>query len=211
MRRQMKINEAIVGVAAERPRGRGRPPVHGTREEILAAAVRAAAGRGLEGLTMAGLADALGCTPYVLTYHFGTRDRLVEEIVEHVEEQLRGDVARWARDASASPGEVLRHYWHDLPIHDLPGWFRLWLEAVLQASRRDGDAPGAAPGFGRRMMEGWADTVGGAVGLDGDDPRVTLTVAALIGLELLETAAPGRDDADHVLALLDGLLAGAPR
>jgi AcrR family transcriptional regulator len=46
---------------------RGRPPLPGRREEILDAAVRIMSERGIEGLSLAQLAEALGFSTYALT------------------------------------------------------------------------------------------------------------------------------------------------
>src|SRR5271154_3690532 len=85
---------------------RGRPPLPGRREELLDAAVRVMSERGIEALSLAQLAEALGFSTYALTYHFGTREELLAAVAEHVETRLQaefGAVAAATGSAAAEP------------------------------------------------------------------------------------------------------------
>lgn len=160
---------------------RGRPAVHGDREAILAAAVKVVAEDGLDDLSKNRLAEKLGCSPFVLTYHFGGREKLLAAIIEHTEERFRAMLVDIAAQRAADGPQLLRSYWNDLPIHDRPNYVRLWVEVILRASRE----PEKYPNVGRRAMIDWIKLVGDNW-CDGDDQgRGTLVVAALIGLEIL--------------------------
>ncbi|MBF4619483.1 TetR/AcrR family transcriptional regulator [Clavibacter sp. VKM Ac-2873] len=54
------------------------------RGEILTAATEHALDNGLDGLTLRGIADSVGVSHATLVHHFGTRDALIAEIVQHV-------------------------------------------------------------------------------------------------------------------------------
>ena len=161
---------------------RGRPAVHGSRDEILAAAVRIVAEEGLDDLSKSRLAEKLGCSTFVLTYHFGSREELLAAIVEHTEERHRELLTEMASKKQATVADLIQSYWNDLPVHDDPNYARLWLEVALRASRE----PDKYPTVGQHVMKDWIKLVDEHfMGDDRDETRATLIVAALMGLELL--------------------------
>ena len=193
-------------------RRRGRPPLPGRRAEILDAAVKVLAERGLEGLSLAQLAEALGFSTYTLTYHFGAKDQLLAAVVTHVEDRLQAEFeALLARSGSATPAELLRRYWATTKEPGAGEAMRLWLEAVLLASRD----PDRFPGFLDRAAHGWNQVIMAAVGdVPGAQQLATLAFATVSGLELLQLMDPGSRAAEQALetfaGLCEGLLPPAP-
>jgi AcrR family transcriptional regulator len=191
---------------------RGRPPLTGRREEILDAAVRVLGERGIEGLSLAQLAEALGFSTYALTYHFGAKEDVLAAVAEHVEARLQAEFTALAEQLSqpgqpeqlSQPGqpgqpgrpgqagpsipELVRQYW---AISQQPGAshsMRLWLELVLLASRD----PDRLPGFLDRAVSGWLEVVRTGLGDHPDaDVLAPLAFAAITGLELLQLMQPG--------------------
>ena len=67
---------------------------------------------GIGALSLRPVAADLGVSTYVLTYHFGSKEQLLAEAIEHVEGEQRLLVARLDDDAGdAGLGERLRRYW----------------------------------------------------------------------------------------------------
>jgi AcrR family transcriptional regulator len=104
------------------------------REEILAATVEQIEAAGLAQTRVADVAGALGVSPALLFYHFGTKDALLASAFEHAVER---DLARL--DKAALDGvdpldrlrRVVRLYG---PTGDAVGW-RLWIDAWALAQR----------------------------------------------------------------------------
>lgn len=75
------------------------------REKILDAAVEVFAAKGVEGVTMRALADAIEYTPPVIYAHFRDKDAIIEELCYR---QLRSLAQRFANFGALEPVERLR-------------------------------------------------------------------------------------------------------
>ncbi|GIH95517.1 hypothetical protein Psi01_61470 [Planobispora siamensis] len=180
---------------------RGRPPKAGRREEVLEASLALVARTGIEALTLGELAAELGVSTYVLTYHFGSKDRLLAAIVELVETRFQAELAALAGELT--PAELLRRYWAAASGESADGMMRLWLEIVVLASRD----PGRFPGFLERAALGWREALApvlGGAGRAGAREAATLVAAAVTGLEVHRLMEPGR--ADAAMGLLVSML-----
>ncbi|WP_113703640.1 TetR/AcrR family transcriptional regulator [Nonomuraea lactucae] len=181
----------------------GRPPLPGRRTEILRVATRVAAERGIDTLTLAELAGALGCSTYTLTYHFGRKEQLLTAIVEHAETELREEIQRLAADPGTSPGQLLRRYWRATREPGARDYLRLWLELLVLSSRH----PERFPGFQERAALGWRHLAGDILReRTGSDELATLIIAAVTGLELELLLGPHPSGADQALERLARLL-----
>jgi AcrR family transcriptional regulator len=104
------------------------------REEILTATIQRVERLGLAATRVADVAAALGVSPALVFYHFGTKDALVADAFAHAVER---DLARL--DATAAAGtdpldrlrRVLRLYG---PTGAATGW-RIWIDAWALAQR----------------------------------------------------------------------------
>ncbi|MGK5552995.1 TetR/AcrR family transcriptional regulator [Actinomadura kijaniata] len=183
-------------------RGPGRPPQPGRRAEILHAATRVVAERGVDTLSLAELATALGCSTYTLTYHFGSKERLLAAVVEHVETGLQAEIAELA-SADLPNADLLRHYWRTTRDPGARSYLRLWLELLVLADRH----PDRFPGFHERAATGWRTLATDLLRRrTGSDALATLVVAAVTGLELDLMLDPDPARADAALELLVSLL-----
>jgi AcrR family transcriptional regulator len=178
---------------------RGRPPLAGRREQILDAAVQVLGERGIENLSLAQLARALGFSTYALTYHFGTREDVLAAVAEHVETRLQAEFAELAGQPGLTMPDLVRRYWATTSGPGARHAMRLWLELVLLASRE----PGRLPGFLDRATAGWEQVIGTVLGDHPDaGTLVPLVFAAITGLELLQLMRPGSDIPDQALEKL---------
>lgn len=81
-----------------------------TREAILAVGVRIASVEGLEGLTIGGLAAALGMSKAGVVGHFGSKEALQLSVLDAAARIFRREVPqRAARAARATPGLARLH------------------------------------------------------------------------------------------------------
>lgn len=178
---------------------RGRPPLAGRREEILDAAVLVLGERGIENLSLAQLAQALGFSTYALTYHFGAREDVLAAVAEHVENRLQAEFTELAGQPGLTMPDLVRRYWATTREPGAGHTMRLWLELVLLASRE----PGRLPGFLGRATAGWEEVIGAVLGDHPDaDTLIPLAFAAITGLELLQLMRPGSDEPDQALEKL---------
>ena len=178
---------------------RGRPPLAGRREEILDAAVAVLGERGIENLSLAQLAQALGFSTYALTYHFGAREEVLVAVADHVETRLQAEFAELASRPGLTMPDLVRRYWATTQEPGAGHTMRLWLELVLLASRE----PDRLPGFLDRAAAGWEHVIGAVIGDHPEaDTLVPLAFAAMTGLELLQLMRPGSDVPDQALEKL---------
>ena len=104
------------------------------REEILTATLEQVEKLGLAATRVGDVAEALGVSPALIFYHFGTKDALLAEAFSHaVEKDLDRLAAAVAKGASPLDRlrRVLRLYG---PTGSALGW-RLWIDAWAVAQR----------------------------------------------------------------------------
>jgi AcrR family transcriptional regulator len=113
---------------------RDRRTVEVRREEILTATTELLDRVGLAAIRVADVADALGVSPALVFYHFGTKDALVADAFAHaVDRDLDRLDRATAKDADPLDRlrRVLRLYG---PTGAATGW-RLWIDAWALAQR----------------------------------------------------------------------------
>jgi AcrR family transcriptional regulator len=108
---------------------------HGSaaRERLLAAAMEHVAHNGVGELSLRGLAAALGTSHRMLSYHFGSREGLLIEVIRTVEAQQRAALAEMLSDQEASPVETMRRMWRRVADPALWPNERLFFEVYAQA------------------------------------------------------------------------------
>jgi AcrR family transcriptional regulator len=111
------------------------PPTDGPtpRERLLAAAMDHVAAHGVGNLSLRGLAAALGTSHRMLSYHFGSREGLLIEVIRTVEAQQRAALAEMLLDEDAPPAETMRRMWRRLADPALWPNERLFFEIYAQA------------------------------------------------------------------------------
>jgi len=103
------------------------------RERLLAAAMEYVAEHGVGDLSLRGLAAALGTSHRMLSYHFGSREGLLIEVIRTVEAQQRAGLATLLLDEDASPADVMRRAWQGVADPALWPNERLFFEIYTQA------------------------------------------------------------------------------
>jgi AcrR family transcriptional regulator len=126
MYQMVHMNASIPGVAPGQDRT-------GSRDRLLAAAMDHVAQHGVGDLSLRGLAAALGTSHRMLSYHFGSREGLLVEVIRAVEAQQRAALAEMLLDADASPVGTMRRMWRRLADPALWPNERLFFEIYVQA------------------------------------------------------------------------------
>jgi AcrR family transcriptional regulator len=180
------------------------PPDSARRDEVLELAYRYVLDRGMTGLSLRPLAAAVGSSPRVLLFLFGSKDELVRALLARArtDELELLDRLRDASDLRATTAAV----WRWLAAAEHRPLLRLWAEGYAQ-SLVEPDGPWA--GFARATVEDWLALLASA-----QPPAVrataagaaerTLALAVLRGalLDLLAT-----DDTERTTAAVDRHLA----
>lgn len=175
------------------------------RSELLGLLLDYSAAHGLSEVSLRPLASAVGSSPRMLLYFFGSKEGLVREVHRHAR-RLQVDLLASTLQDCASPSEAVRELWNwvsDPAHHDL---VRFFFESYAR-SLHGHDA--AWTGFGEASVREWLPQIQQA--LDCTDAQATLTLAVLRGLllDLLATGDTVRVDAAFEVALA-GLVSGSP-
>ncbi len=179
------------------------PAVSARRDELLELAYAYALEHGLAGLSLRPLARAVGSSPRVLLFLFGSKEGLVRALLARSRtdelELLAGLRATAAgEDLALAAGEV----WRWLAVEAHRGVLVLWVEAYAR-SLVEPDGPWA--GFARASVEDWLELLGAAqtpgrrASADGAAERSA--VLALLRGALLDLLATG--DAKRTTAAVD--------
>jgi AcrR family transcriptional regulator len=128
----------------------GRKPDPGRREKLLEAAVDHVYEHGLGDLSLRPLARSLGTSPRMLIYHFGSKERLLSQLLAAARDRQRQMIADWlARGGDADPAELMRRFWTwSVAPRNLP-FLRLFFEVYGRALQD----PGSYPGFLERAID----------------------------------------------------------
>lgn len=154
------------------------------RAELLDGAVDYVLGHGVGELTLRPLAAALGTSDRMLVYHFGGKERLVDELLRLAYDRCLDELDR-QRKAAATPGAAIRRLWRVLNAPEMTPYLRLYLEVAALSLHR----PELHRDVSRVMLERWRGVItrwlvdaGAPAGRAG--AVATLIAAALDGLQL---------------------------
>ncbi|WPC03981.1 helix-turn-helix domain-containing protein [Pseudomonas benzenivorans] len=118
-----------------RPRPPGRPSGDSAlqRERLLDAAVQAFAHAGIEASSLRAIAAQAGVTPALINYYFGTKQRLVEAMVEERFLPLIRGVAEELQQAGDEPHELVGRFVRGLSaiVVEHPWIPPLWVREIL--------------------------------------------------------------------------------
>lgn len=167
------------------------------RAELLEKALDYVCERGLAGLSLRPLAKALGTSPRVLLYYFGSKDELVVELVRRGRARQRDTMAHLKLSSNLSAREVTRTLWRHYSSPQFEPLMRLFFEVyalALQDRAR-------FPGFLEAAVEDWLGALEGCCTLPGytrEDARAyaSLLIAGFRGflLDLCATRDRARID-----------------
>ncbi len=161
------------------------------REELLERAYRYAIEHGVVDLSLRPLAAAVGSSPRVLLFLFGSKAGLVQALLararrEELELLERARVAGAGnRDLAATAAEL----WEWLAAEEHRGLLKLWVEGYARSLIDPQRGPWT--GFARATVADWLELLGE---LTGDATEHTLILAVLRGamLDLLATGDVAR-------------------
>jgi AcrR family transcriptional regulator len=149
---------------------------------------------GLAELSLRPLARAVGSSPRVLLYYFGSKDRLVMRVLAELRRRQWADIELLP---SGRLAEDLRAVWQQLAAPDSVRRFRLFFEAFGIAMRK----PRAYRQFLHAVVEDWLDMIADPLvesGASAESARATATivVAGMRGymLDLCATGDRARID-----------------
>ena len=138
-----------------------RPPVESARRtELLESIYAYAAGRGLGELSLRPMAAAVGSSPRVLLYLFGSKDDLVRALLARArtdEVELLDEVRR-PGEAPIGIDVAVERVWDWLAAPEHRGLLCLWVEAYAR-SLTEPDGPWA--GFAAQSVMDWLDVLAG--------------------------------------------------
>lgn len=164
---------------------------------------------GLTGLSLRPLAKALGCTPRVLLYHFGSKEKMVIEILGQIRERQR---AAYGQVEAPSFAGACQAVWERMSAPDSEPLFRLFFETYGIALR----FPKVYRAFLHDTVEVWLQDIAEPLCREGWNPLesrafATIVLAGLRGFMLDFCTTHDRNRLDHAVALwLRGLDSMAP-
>ena len=130
------------------------------QQELLEAAYAWVLERGWAGMSLRPLAEAIGSSPRVLLFLFGSKDGLVRALLARsradqlaVLDGLRDGPGDDPADGPAGLAVVGERVWAWLAAPEHRALLRLWLEAYTRSVADPGDGPWA--GFAARTVEDW--------------------------------------------------------
>jgi len=130
---------------------------------------------GVSGLSLRPLAKAVGSSPRVLLYHFGSKEAMIDRVLAHIREQQRTRYAQMS-PASAFPVSAGCHQiWQNMTAPESESGFRLFFEVYSLALRH----PRRFAGFLRNTVEDWLEFMVTPMCREGcrrDDARALATV-----------------------------------
>ncbi len=111
----------------------GRRPNPQRKDELLDDILRFAQENGIGGMSMRPLSDALGVSTYTLTYQFGSKDGMIQALVERIHEAERGQTYN---APGLSTAERVQALFDDLRTEEGESFHRIRLESGIAIGLR---------------------------------------------------------------------------
>ena len=188
-----------------------RTPDEAHRLDLLDRAVDFVCRHGLSGLSLRPLAKALGSSPRVLLYYFGSKERLLIEIIERGRARQRATMSNLKLSSGLSAPEISRLLWQQ---YSAPQWLplmRLFFE-VYALALQDRDR---FPGFLDGAIEDWLRALEPCATLPGYTRErarayATLLIAVFRGFMLDLCATGDRARVDRAVDLWLSMIESPP-
>ena len=103
------------------------------RQKLLRATMDYVATNGVGDLTLRQLAAAIGTSHRMLVYHFGSKEGLLTQVVQEVEQEQREAIARLLSKSNLTPNEIIRRAWRRFADPSLWPSERLFFEIYAKA------------------------------------------------------------------------------
>jgi AcrR family transcriptional regulator len=154
---------------------------------------------GLADLSLRPLAKAVGSSPRVLLYYFGSKERMVARVIAEVRRRQR---ASYDQVEAASFAKVYEAIWQQMSAPDSERLFRLFFEAYGMALRR----PRLYKTFLHDTIEDWLRVIADPLCRDGYARSAarafaTVILAGLRGFMLDFCSTHDRKRLDHAVGL----------
>ena len=165
-------------------------PVDPTRRhDVLARAADYVLERGLAGLSLRPLAKALGTSPRMLLYDFGSKEQLVQDVLAEIRR----------REVTLLEAEVrtLEDVWAWIAAPERESFLRLFFEVYVG---------GLGKGEAEPLVRDWLDFLRTSWHPPVDEATATLMVAVVRGLLLDRLATGDRGRTDEALRLFSAKL-----
>ncbi|MFE9382813.1 TetR/AcrR family transcriptional regulator [Streptomyces sp. NPDC007025] len=192
------------GTRREGPSAPGADPDR--RARLVDAALDHVAAHGIADLSLRRLGGAIGVSHRMLIHHFGSKEKLLVEIVRASERRQRELLAGLRLESGLSPADAARRLWQQLADPSLAGQERLFFEICGHALR---GRPEALP-FLEGLVAEWLEPLAAAEEAAGADAatarsRARLGLATVRGLLLDLLATGDRAGVDAALEEFLGL------
>jgi len=180
------------------------------KAELVARLLEYSAAHGLSAMSLRPLAAAIGSSPRMLLYFFGSKEGLIREALTTSRANQMNLVEQWLPgETGPERGDALRQLWGWLSDPAQADVERLFFESYGRSLSEPG---GAWADFGADSVADWLPLVAqmisrpGGPGAGADQATATLVLAVLRGL-LLDLLATGDTERVHrAFELLPGLL-----
>lgn len=179
------------------------------RAELAEGALDYVLRHGLVGLSLRPLAAELGTSDRMLIYHFGSKERLVSDVLSLAKRRLARSVEPPGSEV-ACPAELVRHLWAALSTPTAAGITRLYLEVcvlAVQEPERWSTAPEQLRGSWRAPLQSGLVALG--IAPERATPLADLILGTLDGLSLERLVATDPTRVDAAAAAFAELLDGA--
>jgi AcrR family transcriptional regulator len=187
------------------------PPRSPRREELLERAYQYALEHGLADLSLRPLATAIGSSPRVLLFLFGSKDGLVRALLARARRDELAFLTQAGAIEQAGLAGVTHATWQWLATGQVRPLLTLWAEAYVRSLV---EPDGSWSGFGRQTVEDWLAVLATAQHADArragqasdtaeSAAERTLALAVLRGA-LLDLLATG--DADRITGAIQHFL-----
>ena len=138
------------------------------KPDLIAAMAAHVRSVGLAGASLRPLARAAGTSDRMLIYHFGTKAKLIEALLDRLAQELLGALgaALPARPA-ASEGALAAEILALLRTPTFRPYLRVWFDILSATGREDGDHAAIA----RRILAGQVDWIAARLPAETADPK----------------------------------------
>jgi AcrR family transcriptional regulator len=157
------------------------------REELLEQAYAYVLRNGMTAMSLRPLAEAVGSSPRVLLYLFGSKDGLVRALLGRSRTEELALLAQVRADGGGA-AEVVERLWEWLAAPQRRDLLRLWAEGYAR-SLVEPEGPWA--GFAAQGVHDWIEVLGEILGPAGDPTAVLATLRGAL-LDLLATGDESR-------------------
>jgi AcrR family transcriptional regulator len=129
------------------------------REQLLDRAYAHVRAGGLAGMSLRPLATAIGSSPRVLLFLFGSKDELVRALLARARTDELAFLERARGDGSLNLIDTAREVWRWLAADEHRALLRLWTESYARSLIEPDGAWGA---FAARTVDDWLELLAGA-------------------------------------------------